>query len=202
MTGLGHALLRRPDQVPQSQNIQHLEITLAASTAWGAASTKGQLRRRTYQKIVRTTSIRQAQDVRRKFQQQNQDAHTSNLIILSGWVAAHYWSTVSYLPKTAITLLSQTENVSAPKIRPLEGNQFGGGGSLSALNNCTKTGTGNYVPQGQDFHPIWCIQSTVLYDLIATVYKEIFKIGKITFCIPLTIVSEPMATNREIDDLV
>jgi len=151
---------------------------------------------------VRTTSIRQAQDVRRKSQQQIQDAHTSNLLILSGWVAAHYWSTVSYLPKTAITLLPQTGNVSAPTIRPLEGNQFGGGGSLSALNDCTKSGTGNYVSQGQDFPPIWCLQCTVLYDLIASVYKEILKIGKITFCIPLSIVSEPMATNREIDDLV
>ena len=99
-------------------------------------------------------------------------------------------------------LLPQTENVLVPKIRPLGGNQLGGGGSLSALNDCTKTDTGNYVPQGQDFHPIWCLQCTVLPDLIASVYKKIPKIGKITFCIPLSFVSEPMTTEREIDDLV
>ena len=82
------------------------------------------------------------------------------------------------------------------------GNHFGGGRILSALNDCTKTSTGNYVSLGQDFYPIWCLQCTVLPELITSVYKKIPKIGKITFRIPLSLVSESMTTERELDALV
>ena len=206
MTDLGHTLLRMPDQVPQSQNIQPLGIPIGATTAWGDVPTRIQLRRETSQEVARTTSIRQAQDVRRKFQGRSPDARTSHLIILSrilpGWVAARYWAAVSYHPEAATMLLPQTENGSRPKIRPLGGNHFGGGGILSALNDCTKTSTGNYVSLGQDFYPIWCLQCTVLPELIASVYKKIPKIGKITFRIPLSLVSESMTTERALDALV
>ena len=82
MTDPRKIILQMPEQVPQSQNIQHLEIAIDATAAWGADPTKVQLRRRTYQKVARTTFIRQAQEVRSKFQGQSQDARTSNLIIL------------------------------------------------------------------------------------------------------------------------
>ena len=61
---------------------------------------------------------------------------------------------------------------------------------------------GNRAPLGQDFHQIWCLQCTVLPDLIDGVYKKMPKLGKIVFCISSRFTSEPMTTEREIDDLV
>ena len=81
-------------------------------------------------------------------------------------------------------------------------NQIGGGSVLIALNTCTKNIIGNWVTIGQDFHKIWCLQCTVLPDVIGGVYKKMPKSGKIVFCISSSFMSEPMTTERQIDDLV
>ena len=125
MTDARKIILPIPEQVPQSQNIQHLEVAIDTTAAWGADHTELQLRRGTYQKVARPTFIRQAQEVRSKFKGQSQDARTSNLIVLSqilpGWVEGHYWAEVYYCPEAATMLLPQPKNVARPKIRPLGG---------------------------------------------------------------------------------
>ena len=99
-------------------------------------------------------------------------------------------------------ILPRPKNEARLKIRPLGGSQFGGGGILIALNDCTKTSTGNRAPHGQDFRQTWCLQCTVLPDLIDGVYKKMPKLGKIASCISSIFLSEPMTTEREIDALV
>ena len=109
MTDARKIILPIPEQVPQSQNIQHLELAIDATAAWGADHTELQLRWGTYQKVTRPTFIRQAQEVRSKFKGKSQDARTSNLIVLSqilpGRVEGHYWAEVSYCLEDATMLL-------------------------------------------------------------------------------------------------
>ena len=61
---------------------------------------------------------------------------------------------------------------------------------------------GHSVLVGQVFYQIWCLKCSVLTDLIDKVYKKIPKLAKIAFCIPLTLTSEPMTDERELQDLV
>ena len=99
-------------------------------------------------------------------------------------------------------ILPRPKNIARLKIRPLGSSQFGGGRVLIALNDCTKTSTDSCAPHGQDFRQTRCLQCTVLPDVMDGVYKKMPKLGKIAFCISSIFPSEPMTTERELDDLV
>jgi len=75
-------------------------------------------------------------------------------------------------------------------------------GTLITLIVCTNEIKENPVPVGQDFYQIWCLKCIVLTNLIDKVYKRIPKLAKNAFCISLTLTSEPMTDERELQDLV
>ena len=71
MTDPGEIIPPMSEQVPQSQNTQHLEIAIEAKTAWGTDHTEPQPRRGTCQKFLRPKVTRQAQEMRSKFTGRN-----------------------------------------------------------------------------------------------------------------------------------
>ena len=133
---------------------------------------------------------------------QNQEASSSNLTVLSpafpGWVEGQYCAEDAGCHEAHTRILPKPTNTARLKIRPLGSNQFGGGRVLIALNDCTKNSTGNRTPHGQDFCQIWCLQCTVLPDLIDGVYKKMPELGKIVFCISSSFTSEPIQQNERL----
>ena len=129
---------------------------------------------------------------------QNQEASPSNLTVLSpafpGRVVGQYYAEDAGCHEAHTWILPKSTNTARIKIRPLGSIQFGGGSVLITLNACTKANIGNQAPLGQDFRQIWCLQCTVLPDLIDGVYKKMLKLGKNVFCKSVRFLSKPMTT--------
>ena len=120
---------------------------------------------------------------------QNQEASPSNLTVplstFPGRVEGQYCAEGACCHEAQTMILPKTKNTTRLKIRPLGSSQIGGGSALIVLNSCTKKIIGNQAPLGQDFRQIWCLQCTVVPDLIDGVYKKMPKLGKIVFYISL-----------------
>ena len=132
-------------------------------------------------KYLYTTSTYHNQDdnppgITYQTKRQSQEASSSNLTVLSqispGLVEGHYYTKVASYPEVSAMLRSKTRNTARLKIRPLRSNPIDGGSVLIALNACTETIIENRVTVGQDFHKIWCLQCTVLPELIDGMYKK------------------------------
>ena len=133
---------------------------------------------------------------------QNQEASSSDLTALSSAfperVKGKYCAEDACSHEAPTQILPKSTNIARLKIRPLGRSQFGGDRVLIALNDCTKTSTGNHAPHGQDFRQIWCLQCTVLPDLIDGMYKKMPKLGKIALCIYSRFPSESMQQNERL----
>ena len=88
------------------------------------------------------------------------------------------------------------------KMRPLEKIRFGDAGMLTVLTACNDEILGNLLPFGQDLCQIWCLQCTVMENLVDGSYKKTPRPAKIVLCISLNITTESMSFDCERQELL
>ena len=76
------------------------------------------------------------------------------------WHSQSYW------------LCQRRKGVSMLKMRSLEKIRFGSADMLTVLTACIDEILGNLLPFGQDLYHIWCLQCTVMEDLVIGFYKK------------------------------
>ena len=79
------------------------------------------------------------------------------------------------MAKLKLVVAPKKKSVSNLKMRSLEQIRFGGAGTLTALTVCNDEILRNLALFGQDLHllcQIWCLQCTVMADLVVGFYKK------------------------------
>ena len=84
------------------------------------------------------------------------------------------------------------------KIRPLQDIEFGGASTLTVLTTCINEILGNLPPFGQDLCQIWCLQCTVMADLVDGFYKKTPRPVKIALRISLSLTIKSMSADCEL----
>ena len=97
--------------------------------------------------------------------------------------------------------MPKKKGVSKLKMRSLEKIRFGGAGTLTALISCNDEILGNLTPFGQDLQllcQIWCLQCTVMVELVVGFYKKIPRPANVALHISLSFTVESMSADSEV----
>ena len=127
------------------------------------------------------------------------------------WKKFCHGSKVNIVSKTLIVaqpkllVVPKKKGVSKLKMWLLEKIRFGGAGMLTALTSCNDEILGNLAPFGQDLQllcQIWCLQCTVMVDLVVGFYKKTPRPAKFALRILLSFTVQSMSSDCEVQELL